>query len=105
MAPKITFGLATPKGPANPPGGPRLKPISGGAPRSRNKKGYTGTIAGIGHRGRSRIPSVAPAHPHGPAAHPFTATQLPNRKRFTSPTPVPKTTGRLSTLFRRLRGR
>lgn len=97
---KITFGLSTPKGPAIPAGGPRIRPVSGGAPRS-NKKGYTGTIAGIGHRGRARIPSVSANNPHGPRSHPFNSTQLPARQRF----PVPAKSGGLSSLFRRIRGK
>lgn len=108
MATKITFGLNTPRGPAIPAGGPRVKPAKGnegalrGAPRG-NKKGFTGTVAGIGHRGRARIPTVAANNPHGPISHPFNSTQLPNRKRFAA-APAPKPS-RLSSLFKRIRGK
>ncbi len=107
------FGLplltkSTPRGPAIPAGGPRIRPVSGGGIVTRthkNKKGYTGTRAGVGHRGRARLPTTASNSPHGPASHPFSSTQLPARKRFGGPVAVPKSPGRLSSLFRRIRGK
>jgi hypothetical protein len=51
-----------------------------------SKKGYRGTLAGLG-RPRTSAPTPA-AHPRGPGGARFQSVQLPNRQRFGGSTPA-----------------
>jgi hypothetical protein len=110
MAIKFSLGAA-PSGPdtTSMPGGrtkrgPRPQRLtSSGQTRvviHRNKKGHTGTIAGIGHRARKPAVTTGASTPAGPG-HAAFPTPLPARKTFGAP----KRSGGFRGLFNRFRGK
>jgi hypothetical protein len=110
MAIKFSMG-ATPSGPdTSMPGGrtkrgPRPQRLTSSGRTKvvihRNKKGHTGTIAGIGHKARKPAVTTGAPGPAGPG-HAAFPTPLPARKTFG---PTKRTTGAARGLFNRFRGK